>query len=164
MFLKLQGYQKIFLLGFLFQFTLGLILFYFFREPKVYMSNFKARVQSFQKQEKVTLKQPQVQPYKSVYDETLSNLMAEEVKIMCMVMTHPANHENIARVVKSTWGQKCTKLMFMSSHTDPNLDVFVSPFAESRDALWNKTKLAFMHMYKNYINDYDWFMKADDDS
>ena len=38
------------------------------------------------------------------------------------------------------------------------------PGDESRDHLWNKAVFTIRHIYKNYLNDYDWFFKADDDT
>lgn len=100
----------------------------------------------------------------SVYDDTLSNLLQDKVKILCMVMTYPENHATKAIHVKNTWGQKCSKLLFMSSETDDQLDIVVLPFESSRATLWNKTRAGFIHVYEHYIDEYDWFMKADDDT
>lgn len=36
--------------------------------------------------------------------------------------------------------------------------------AEARKMLWRKAQAAWMHVYYNYIDKADWFMRADDDS
>lgn len=30
--------------------------------------------------------------------------------------------------------------------------------------LWGKVKLMFQHIYSNFLDDYDWFFKGDDDT
>lgn len=144
---------RTFVIGFVFQFVFGLITYHFLKSPKVYMKHLKVHVNSFQ-----------IFSQSSDYDETLSNFMFEEVKVLCMVMTHRSNHKKKASYVKRTWGRRCNKLLFLSSVSDDDLDIVISPFPENRNALWNKTKFAFNYMHRNYINEYDWFLKADDDS
>lgn len=100
------------------------------------------------------------------FDETLSNLLYHEVKVLCMVMTQPENHKSRAIYIKKTWGKRCNKLLFMSSELDDGLDplnVVVLPIEESRNSLWNKTKQSFKYAYDHHLNEYDWFLKADDD-
>ena len=49
--------------------------------------------------------------------------------------------------------------------TDSSLPAIGFPIGqESRSQLWNKAKLTFAHINEHYLNDYDWFFKADDDT
>lgn len=79
-------------------------------------------------------------------------------------MTNPKNHESKAKHVKATWGKRCNILLFMSSEEDKSLPTIKLPVKEGRDQLWAKTHNAFEYVYKNHLEDADWFMKADDDT
>lgn len=101
---------------------------------------------------------------KSKFDESLSKTLYNDVKILCMVMTHPKNHQKKAIHIKNTWGRRCNKLLFMSSEEDSVLETIVLPVEkETRDNLWNKTKASFQYVHDNYLEEYAWFVKADDD-
>ena len=104
-------------------------------------------------------------------------------------MTGPNNHKKKAIHVKRTWGKRCNELIFMSSeegslsvnilsanvrirvlspggysHTDKTLPAVALPVGEGRENLWGKTREAYRHVWENYRDKADWFMKADDDT
>ncbi|XP_045603519.2 glycoprotein-N-acetylgalactosamine 3-beta-galactosyltransferase 1-like [Procambarus clarkii] len=88
----------------------------------------------------------------------------QKVRVLCWVMTRPETHHSKAVHVKATWGARCDKLIFMSSKNDTQLGTIDLGVGEGRNVLWGKTKAAFTYVYKNYLSQYDWFFKADDDT
>ena len=66
--------------------------------------------------------------------------------------------------MKKTWGSHCDKLLFMSTETDEKLGAVKLDIEENYQNLWGKTKQAFKYCYDNHFHEYDWFMKADDDT
>ncbi|XP_055848909.1 glycoprotein-N-acetylgalactosamine 3-beta-galactosyltransferase 1-like isoform X2 [Episyrphus balteatus] len=100
----------------------------------------------------------------STENSSLANQLYNEVRILCWVMTQPANHQKKAKHVQRTWGKRCNKVVFMSSQEDPELGSVALPVKEGRNNLWAKTKEAFKYVYKNHFDEADWFLKADDDT
>lgn len=98
------------------------------------------------------------------YENKLADHLFNDVRVLCWVFTHPANHKTKVPHVRETWGKKCNKLLFMSIEADPvNPDIIALPIPNGRSHLWNKTRLAMKYVYENHFNDAEWFMRADDD-
>ena len=69
--------------------------------------------------------------------------------------------------MKATWGRRCNKFLIMSSKSDDELPTVALKLGEGGDNythLWGKTKSAFRYVYQNHFDDYDWFLKTDDDT
>lgn len=79
-------------------------------------------------------------------------------------MTTKSNHNKKAVHVKATWGKRCNKLKFISDVDDPDLPAVDAHTEKNRDHLTAKTMKAFDIAFKEEIDNYDWFMKADDDT
>lgn len=97
-------------------------------------------------------------------DTSLAEKLFNEIRIVCLVLTQPADHQKKAKYVKNTWGSKCNRLIFLSTVNDTDLGAMAFPFNESREILWGKVRRGFLHAYENYYDEADWFLKADDDS
>lgn len=47
-------------------------------------------------------------------EEVRARRVAQEVRVLCWIMTTPKNHMDKAFHVKTTWGRHCNTLLFMS--------------------------------------------------
>ncbi|KAK0039890.1 glycoprotein-N-acetylgalactosamine 3-beta-galactosyltransferase 1 [Biomphalaria pfeifferi] len=96
--------------------------------------------------------------------DTVARKLMEEVKVLVWVMTNPKNLQKKAKAVKETWAKRCNKLIFFSSETDPDFPTVGLNVSEGREHLTAKTMQGFRYVYDHFFNDFDWFMKADDDT
>ena len=59
--------------------------------------------------------------FSHVGEDGVSMDLKDKVRVLCWVMTGPANHQTKAKAVKETWGSRCNILLFMSSEDDPSI-------------------------------------------
>nr|XP_027213724.1 glycoprotein-N-acetylgalactosamine 3-beta-galactosyltransferase 1-like [Penaeus vannamei] len=88
----------------------------------------------------------------------------EEVTILCWVPLYPEAHNRTSRHVIATWGKRCNKLVFMSTMDDPSIDAVNVGSKEGYGYLWHKTMFSLQYIYKHFLNEFQWFLKADDDT
>ena len=97
-------------------------------------------------------------------------------RIFCFILTAPKNLLTRAKAINETWGPRCDRYFFVTEYPRANMtqeQINISeqmPIAPIKnitpgyDHLTQKSVLAFLFAYENYINDFDWFVKADDDT
>ncbi|KAL4219661.1 glycoprotein-N-acetylgalactosamine 3-beta-galactosyltransferase 1 [Mactra antiquata] len=85
------------------------------------------------------------------------------IQVLCWVLTSPTRLKNSIHV-KNTWARRCDQLLFFSSETNSKFPTIGLPVPEGHDKLSEKTFSALEYMYNHYLNQADWFLKADDDT
>ncbi|OQV11569.1 putative Glycoprotein-N-acetylgalactosamine 3-beta-galactosyltransferase 1 [Hypsibius exemplaris] len=86
----------------------------------------------------------------------------ETFRIFCMI-NHKAGDEQRATAVLDTWVKRCDGYAFVSTRDRLDNHTIVVPGNESRQILWAKVQAMIRHA-NTIRNDFDWFLKTDDDT
>ncbi|XP_076076046.1 glycoprotein-N-acetylgalactosamine 3-beta-galactosyltransferase 1-like [Mytilus galloprovincialis] len=84
--------------------------------------------------------------------------------IMCLVLTTHTTLLSKAKAVNDTWGKRCNKTIFFTNRpsTLPNV-VYLDLAKDGRKHLTDKVVRIFDYVHTHFT-EYDWFLKADDDT
>lgn len=98
-------------------------------------------------------------------------------RLLCMVLTSPANYLTKAVHVQATWGRRCDTLLFISDSSSEgglsglitpdivaDLPLVELPGVDGREHLWDKVKLGLSTIWIDYSSQFDFLIKADDDT
>jgi len=96
-------------------------------------------------------------------------------RILCLILTSPKNFLTKTIAVNKTWAQRCDGYFFITESPSDNLSLAFNiskqlPIASIKNItagyehLTQKSVLAFLFAYEHHFNDFDWFIKADDDT
>jgi glycoprotein-N-acetylgalactosamine 3-beta-galactosyltransferase len=97
-------------------------------------------------------------------------------RILCLILTSPKNFLSRTRAINETWAPRCDRYFFITEHDRKTLKreqiKFIKqvPIARIKnitagyDHLTQKSTLAFLFAYEYHLNDFEWFVKADDDT
>ena len=88
----------------------------------------------------------------------------KKIRILCFLSTMSKSHSLRAVHITETWGKHCDKLLLFSSVTDVNIGAIGFNVTEGHGHIWGRVKLMMKYIYKNFLDEYDWFLKADDDT
>ncbi len=99
-----------------------------------------------------------------VYRQNYSN---PQIRIYCFILTSPKYFDTRARAVSLTWAPRCDKFTFISEYSNNTKGLPIAPIANISSGsahLTQKTTLALHYIHDNFLNNYEWFVKADDDT
>ena len=85
-------------------------------------------------------------------------------RILCWVLTDPKQLDKRAVHVRDTWARHCDLALFMSSETNTTFPTIGLNVKAGRNHLAPKSKQAWIYVYEHYLNDFEYFVKADDDT
>ena len=97
-------------------------------------------------------------------------------RILCFILTSPQHFLTRTKAVNETWAPRCNRYFFVTEYPPNNIsspefnftnDIPILPLKNIQggyDHLTQKVALAFLYAYEHYFNDFDWFVKADDDT
>jgi hypothetical protein len=90
-----------------------------------------------------------------------------QVRVFCLVLTAPQYFNTRARAVNSTWGRRCNGLFFITESSNDTQGLPIAPIANLTPGyghLTQKSVSALQYAYEYHFNNFDWFVKADDDT
>ena len=87
-----------------------------------------------------------------------------DLSILCVVHTCSRNLQGRAKYVKKTWSKLCNKTLFLSDENDPIFPTIKVTNRTGFGEVWAKTRKGMEMLYSKYLNKFDWFFKADDDT
>ncbi|CAH1778270.1 unnamed protein product [Owenia fusiformis] len=84
-------------------------------------------------------------------------------RVLCWVPSFPDSLHK-AWAVNNTWGERCDKFLIFSSTDNNTYGAIGLNVSDKYSVLVLKVRAAMTYIYENHFNDFDWFMKADDDT
>ncbi|VDI50934.1 glycoprotein-N-acetylgalactosamine 3-beta-galactosyltransferase [Mytilus galloprovincialis] len=103
---------------------------------------------------------------KTIYENTTAaDEMSKKVRILCLVITTSGHLNKQIPVVNATWGTRCNKILYVMCTDKKQPDILNScDVTESKSHLTRKVRFMLRYVYLHYLKDYDWILKADDDT
>ena len=89
------------------------------------------------------------------------------VRLLCLIITAPKYWKTRAQAVQSTWAKRCDEHIFISDFSNETTNLPLAPLenvSSGYKELTQKVSLGLCFAYEKAIDQYDWFVKCDDDT
>ncbi|KAL6728336.1 hypothetical protein Aduo_010116 [Ancylostoma duodenale] len=97
-------------------------------------------------------------------ERIIADFVASKVRVFCWIATEESRHRTNAKAVNSTWAQRCNKHLFISTRPDKTLPAIDLGIPNKKRSSWQKTRAVLKLIHDHFIDRYDWFLAAQDDS
>ena len=97
----------------------------------------------------------------------LQNSFHRPIRVFCLILTAPRYFATRARAVNLTWAPRCDRYVFISEYSEESHGLPLAPIVNIRPGyqhLTQKVSLALLYVYEHFRDDFDWFLKSDDDT
>lgn len=89
-----------------------------------------------------------------------------KIRILCLIPTTSMYFAKRVVHVENTWAKHCDKMVYACdvNCTNKRLGTVGLNVPDGYLELWSKVRGSFLYIHDTYIDDYDWFYKADDNT
>ncbi|WKY10568.1 hypothetical protein Q1695_002716 [Nippostrongylus brasiliensis] len=105
---------------------------------------------------------------KFIYTSSAAQRLPRSGQLFCWVQTSKMYHDTRALAINETWLSRCDHGQLFTGDFFPSNDIpYSTVFAGIPDSYYNlffKSRYAFFYIYHYISKDFDWYMKADDDT
>ena len=99
--------------------------------------------------------------------EYLHQSFRRPIRVFCLILTAPKYFATRARAVNLTWAPRCDRYLFISEYSDQSHGLPLASIINIQPGyqhLTQKVSLALIYVYEQFRDDFDWFLKSDDDT
>jgi hypothetical protein len=102
--------------------------------------------------------------------QTKCNYSENGPRILCAIFTHKSVHKTTLPPVHNTWAKRCDKVIYMTGpkspdqNDDPTMPFVYLNITDIYDRITDKTFKTMEYIYENLMNEFDWFLRANDDT
>ncbi|KAK6174136.1 hypothetical protein SNE40_017469 [Patella caerulea] len=103
-----------------------------------------------------------------IIDDRDAQQLMTNIKVLCLITTVTGSLETKVKAVNDTWARRCDRTLYIigdpSSPTRLQGDILTLKVPNGRGHLTAKSSQALKFVHSRFLMDYDWFLKADDDT
>lgn len=90
--------------------------------------------------------------------------LVKKIRLLCLILTMEKDLDTKVAAVNQTWATRCDKHLYIIHSKTLRSDFLNIDIPDNRNNLIYKMQEVYKEIYKKYMNDFDFLLKADDDT